>query len=314
MTDLPPFDFDEFDEDDYPVAAMGQLVPNLWIGDGDAQPDDAFDIGFDVVVNLTGYTRKKIKAPIGRTYIAWRIDDSPTDLPDEGMLRSIVDLVEDAVRAGRMSLVTCSAGLNRSGMVTGLVLRRLGHGPQEAVDLLREVRGPWALSNELFAEQVRRGVARSPENPVGRSVDLQSEAQRVVAVVGGHVPESWPGLEGSFLLMRVRVMDVIDGRGVHLERCPILPGRVMVGVSFEITAEPLQTLETVAGIVGDVLSEDDNDPDLMATVSVTLQSATPQVIANEIQYWESIGFRPYEEEYTPDENGLVELNFALPPA
>jgi len=159
MTDLPPFEFDEFD---YPVAATNQLAPNLWIGNEDAQPDDAFDIGFDVIVNLTGYTLKKIKVPLGRTYVAWRIDDSPDDLPDEGMLRSIVGLIEDAVRAGHKSLVTCSAGLNRSGMITGLVLRRLGHGPQEAVDLLREVRGPWALSNELFAEQVRQGLGRRP--------------------------------------------------------------------------------------------------------------------------------------------------------
>ena len=44
------------------------------------------------------------------------------------------------------------------------------------------------------------------------------------------------------------------------------------------------------------------------------QISSNQVIANEIQYWESLGFRPSEEEYTPDEDGLVELNFGLTPA
>jgi hypothetical protein len=32
----------QLDEDDFPVDAMNEIVPNLWIGDGDAQPDAGF--------------------------------------------------------------------------------------------------------------------------------------------------------------------------------------------------------------------------------------------------------------------------------
>ncbi|MGZ8571656.1 MAG: hypothetical protein ACXWW5_05465, partial [Actinomycetota bacterium] len=81
------------DEDDLPLDAMNEVVPNLWIGDGDAQPDAAFADGFEVVVNLAGYTRDLVDPPRGRVYVSWPIEDSHIELPDESMLRSVVDLV-----------------------------------------------------------------------------------------------------------------------------------------------------------------------------------------------------------------------------
>lgn len=59
------------------------------------------------------------------------------------------------VQRGRRVLVTCAMGLNRSGLVTGLALRRLGIGGDEAVELVRRARGPRALSNRAFAAMVR---------------------------------------------------------------------------------------------------------------------------------------------------------------
>lgn len=45
--------------------------------------------------------------------------------------------------------VLCTHGMNRSGLVTGLVLRELGYGPEECVRLIRTAR-PGSLSNHTF--------------------------------------------------------------------------------------------------------------------------------------------------------------------
>jgi protein-tyrosine phosphatase len=43
----------------------------------------------------------------------------------------------------------CQHGMNRSGLVTGLLLRGMGVAPREAVDRIRAVR-PGALANDHF--------------------------------------------------------------------------------------------------------------------------------------------------------------------
>ena len=73
---------------------------------------------------------------------------------------SVIDRIRDtAVRvadAARLQAsaptdvyIVCSQGLNRSGLVTGLVLRQLGMAGSAAVDLIRSAR-PGALSNHAF--------------------------------------------------------------------------------------------------------------------------------------------------------------------
>jgi hypothetical protein len=51
--------------------------------------------------------------------------------------------------------VFCQYGMNRSGLLTGLVLREMGMAPAEAVALIRLAR-PGALSNLTFLELIHR--------------------------------------------------------------------------------------------------------------------------------------------------------------
>ena len=105
---------------------------------------------------LEEVTRDRVRPPRGGIFLSWPIEDSDERLPDEEVLRVVVDLVERSVRAGRPTLITCMGGLNRSGLVAALALRRLGHSADEALSLLRASRGPYALGNELFEERLRR--------------------------------------------------------------------------------------------------------------------------------------------------------------
>ena len=50
-------------------------------------------------------------------------------------------------------LITCHLGINRSGLVMALVLRLMGHSPQEAIKTIRE-RRPKALQNRAFLELI----------------------------------------------------------------------------------------------------------------------------------------------------------------
>jgi protein-tyrosine phosphatase len=53
-------------------------------------------------------------------------------------------------KSGKKVLVRCQAGINRSGLVTALVLIRDGHSPEEAIRLIRDKRCEAALSNSRF--------------------------------------------------------------------------------------------------------------------------------------------------------------------
>lgn len=76
-------------------------------------------------------------------------------------------LVATAVQAGRRVLVTCRAGWNRSGLVTGLALGRMGLSGDTIVNLIRQARGEDALCNPTFEKMVRA----TPMRPGSRSND-----------------------------------------------------------------------------------------------------------------------------------------------
>lgn len=63
-------------------------------------------------------------------------------------------MVAERVKAGKTVLVTCMAGLNRSGMVTSLALRELtGWSGKKIVEHVQESRAS-ALCNDTFAQYI----------------------------------------------------------------------------------------------------------------------------------------------------------------
>lgn len=59
-----------------------------------------------------------------------------------GGVASLVEEIVSAARGGRHIVIHCIGGLGRTGTVAGCVLVDLGHGPQEALDVLHQLRGP----------------------------------------------------------------------------------------------------------------------------------------------------------------------------
>jgi hypothetical protein len=143
-------------DDGISLDPANEIVPNLWVGRWDIRPAEAFASGFEVVVMLEDERRDEVRPPAGGVFLAWPIEDSAETLPDEETLQAVVGLVGRSVRAGRPTLITCLGGLNRSGLVAAIALRRLGRTADEALALVRAARGPYALGNELFEERLRR--------------------------------------------------------------------------------------------------------------------------------------------------------------
>jgi protein-tyrosine phosphatase len=71
---------------------------------------------------------------------------------DANDLHQVVQAAHEDWKAGRKVLIRCQAGLNRSGLVTALVLARDGMPIDEAMELLRQRRSPAALYNPDFVD------------------------------------------------------------------------------------------------------------------------------------------------------------------
>jgi hypothetical protein len=131
----------------YPVDHLAEVAPGLAIADDTVSPTALHADGFDAIYDVYG---PGLHPPAtGAIHVVHPIDDLPwAVVPDsvDGLANEIAGLV----RAGRRVVITCSTGLNRSGLVAARALIALGHAPADAIDLVRNARGPRALSNRAF--------------------------------------------------------------------------------------------------------------------------------------------------------------------
>jgi hypothetical protein len=107
------------------------------------------DGAFDSIVTLYAWA-----APAN-----WGVEERRFGFPDAALDAANLPRIHALAKwafaewsSGRRVLVRCQAGLNRSGLVTALVLMHAGYSAEEAIELIRERRSPYALFNERFAE------------------------------------------------------------------------------------------------------------------------------------------------------------------
>jgi len=117
----------------------------------DWQDVDKHDIS--VVIDLEGDLDVGVPTVPNRVlYIYYPIFDE--DLPDLHKLHAVARLGASLIEAGHKVLSHCGMGFNRSALVAGLILVRMGLTGEEAFLLLRRKR-PGALFNDVFAEYLR---------------------------------------------------------------------------------------------------------------------------------------------------------------
>jgi hypothetical protein len=133
-----------------PTDPFSRITEGLYQGGSTVTPTKE---RFDVVLTLDGSARAS-DVGLGVRERRWIIDDGPI-LPDPGEFEQSVRWVVEHWQDGDRVLVRCQAGLNRSGLVVAAVLIRAGATPDEAIDLVRQQRSPFALCNANFYRKLR---------------------------------------------------------------------------------------------------------------------------------------------------------------
>lgn len=134
----------------FDVPMMSHVVGRLWQGGTipGAKIDD------DFVKDVSLYPWGKIIIGDNTERVEFTAYDS-ADGVDESIIMAAVGAVEDGLTRGKVYL-RCQAGLNRSGLVAGVVLVRQGMPVEDALQLLRK-RHRLVLCNATFEKQLKEG-------------------------------------------------------------------------------------------------------------------------------------------------------------
>ena len=107
----------------------------------------------DTVIDLEGDIDEGVPTcPNQCLYIYFPILDE--DLPNLDKLHAVGDLGARIVMTGHRVLSHCGMGFNRSALVAGVILNKLGMTGPDVVQRLRE-RRPGALFNDSFADYLQ---------------------------------------------------------------------------------------------------------------------------------------------------------------
>ena len=141
--------------DELPKDLYSEILPGLFMGgthDDDvvyAKPTDKHKINsnkFDCVITMYAWANPT----------DWGVEEIRYGIPDSDINDANIKL------SGEKVLIRCQAGLNRSGLITSLILIMDGLFPMSAVNLIREKRTPFALFNQNYVtwltEQARDEV------------------------------------------------------------------------------------------------------------------------------------------------------------
>ena len=129
------------------------LYGNLYMGSRPPIGKRLAYAGFDVVVLAAQeYQPPEWRLP-GVEVIYAPMEDVPVVLRpnDLAAVRRVVARVAQALATGRRVLVSCRAGLNRSGLIAGAVLLETTNmTPLQVISLIRKRRSIFALNNPAF--------------------------------------------------------------------------------------------------------------------------------------------------------------------
>jgi hypothetical protein len=156
-----------------PDKAWSEILPNLWQGGtiDHWAPDQWIEDRLEDIGRVDGRkgVKKKITPEDFDSVYTFYADAEPADwfvkeirypFYDSDLGNALGDVeveLMDVVRMaskdwtnGKKVLIRCQAGLNRSGLVMGLVLIRAGYTGAEALHLMRSGRSEWCVCNKSF--------------------------------------------------------------------------------------------------------------------------------------------------------------------
>jgi len=128
-----------------------QITPFLWMGGSpDTYTPPSLPPSLDAILNL--YVWAKYKVPSGVEYKEETMYDTSEGSPDSGNAWALAAWAFKRVKSGRTTLIHCQAGLNRSGLITGMVMMLMGWTAEEAIAEMRKRRSNAVLINPAFEQ------------------------------------------------------------------------------------------------------------------------------------------------------------------
>lgn len=131
------------------------IVPGL--AQGSYPPKEAFQT-FDVIVYCAEEKQPRFRQPPNKYLFRLPLDDDPyRPIPVEAgqLIHQCAESVSQFVVRGHPCLTSCAQGLNRSGLISALVLvRAFRMKPKDAIQIIRRKRDRDALCNPMFEQFV----------------------------------------------------------------------------------------------------------------------------------------------------------------
>lgn len=132
---------------------FANVIGNLY--QGAAPPPRGLENMFDAVVLMASEYQPNEKQFEGIEVLHAPIRDTKP-APDEiQRAYAAAKWVSKRLKSGKKVLVSCMAGLNRSGFVSAMALVMDGYNPKSAIHLVKNARGPKALSNTYFVNIIK---------------------------------------------------------------------------------------------------------------------------------------------------------------
>lgn len=139
------------------VLAAGEAANNateIWMGGAHSHVGEEITheaVNSAWLIDCAGEIDATYRTATGR-WLACVFPDLDGPLASSNRVAEVVQLTLESISSGSAPervYVMCQHGMNRSGLVTGLLLRGLGVEPRETVERIRRAR-PGALANDHF--------------------------------------------------------------------------------------------------------------------------------------------------------------------
>jgi len=144
--------------DQLPKNLYSEILPGLYMGgthDEDVvfkgQKDNFHKKNFDCVITMYAWAQP----------CDWDVQEMRYGIPDSEIkdveLAKLIEIAQWGHKkwlSGERVLVRCQAGLNRSGLITALILLLEGMSPEQAIAHIRHKRSPVALFNKAYFDWI----------------------------------------------------------------------------------------------------------------------------------------------------------------
>jgi hypothetical protein len=149
-----------------PTSLYSEIAPNLFMG-GTADEDVIHqavaynkartDLPFDAIITMYAWANPA----------DWRVQEFRYGIYDSAIadidldrLKQVVEFGYNRWLSGDRVLVRCQAGLNRSGLVTALIMMSTGLDAETAIEQIRKNRADIALFNNNYVEWLMSEAAQ----------------------------------------------------------------------------------------------------------------------------------------------------------